>query len=95
MSSAMVAQVGSLRPDGESLAWAESAPLSELCADIRIPVLIMAGEETFPEMLVSSDAVVAAIPGAVKKRMPGAMHSWVPEPMAAELAAFVTAATEP
>lgn len=93
MWPAMVAQVGSLRPDGESLAWAESAPLAEVCADIRIPVLIMAGVETFPEMLVSSDAVVAAIPGAVKKRMPGAMHSWAAEPMAAELASFVKAAT--
>lgn len=92
MWSALVAQVGSLRPDGESLAWAESAPLADLFADIRVPVLAMAGVETFPVMLTAADALVAAIPGATQKRMPGAFHSWEPEPMAAELVAFVTAA---
>lgn len=93
MWSAMVAQVGSLRPDGESLAWAESAPLADLFAGIRVPVLAMAGVETFPVMLTAADALVAAIPSATQKRMPGAFHSWEPEPMAAELASFVTDAS--
>lgn len=92
MWPALVAQVGSLRPDGESLAWAESAPLDEVCAEIRVPVLIMVGEETFPSMVVSSDALATAIPTAVQRRMPGAMHSWAAAPMAVELASFVTAA---
>ncbi|PPL18655.1 alpha/beta fold hydrolase [Microterricola pindariensis] len=91
---ALVANVGSLRPDGESLAWAESAPLSELCAGIRVPVEALVGEETLPIMLSAADAIVAAIPGAVQKRMPGAQHEWQAAPMAAELAAFVTAAFE-
>ena len=88
----LVANVGSLRPDGESLAWTESAPHSELFANIRVPVQVMLGEETFPEMFVAADSIVAAIPGAIQKRMPGAHHTWETEPMAAELAAFVKAA---
>ena len=87
----MVAQVGSQRPDGESLAWAESAPLAELFASIRVPVEVLVGEETFPVMITAAGAIVAAITGATQKRMPGAKHSWEPEPMAAELATFVTA----
>ena len=84
-----IVQAQSLRPDGESLAWAESAPHAELFEDIRVPVVAMMGEETFEEMPVAAEFIVEAIPGAVSKRMPGADHSWVPEPMAVELAAFV------
>src|SRR5688572_7187162 len=40
---AMVDQAESLRPDGESLAWAESAPHAELFAGIRVPVLAIVG----------------------------------------------------
>lgn len=91
MWAGMVAQVASLRADGESLAWAESAPLAELFAGITVPVEVLVGEETYPIMLTAADAIVAAIPGSTQKRMPGANHSWEPGPMAAELAAFVTA----
>jgi pimeloyl-ACP methyl ester carboxylesterase len=86
---AMVPQAGSLRPDAESLAWAESAPLAELCAGIRVPVLAMIGEETYEIMVSAAESIAAAIPGAERKRLPGARHGWEPEPMAAELAAFV------
>ena len=41
---AMVDQAGSLRPDADSLAWAESAPHAELFGGLRIPVLAMVGE---------------------------------------------------
>jgi pimeloyl-ACP methyl ester carboxylesterase len=85
---AMVAQVVTLRADGESLAWADSGPHSEVFAGIRIPVQIMYGEQTFDEMITAADSVVASIPGAVQKRMPGANHMWEPEPMASELVAF-------
>ena len=86
---AMVTQAGSLRPDAESLAWAESAPLAELCAGIRVPVLSMIGGETYEIMVSAAELIAAAIPGAERKRLPGAQHGWEPEPMAAELAAFV------
>ncbi|WP_125613434.1 alpha/beta fold hydrolase [Specibacter cremeus] len=87
----MVSQVVSHRPDAESLAWAESAPLAELFSGINVPVQVMTGEETYPVMLTAAEAIVAAIPGATHKRMPGANHTWDPVPMAAELAAFVKA----
>ncbi|MFC7623357.1 alpha/beta fold hydrolase [Microlunatus sp. GCM10028923] len=92
MYPAFVAQVISYRADGEALVWADSGPQAEVFAKIRIPVQIMYGEQTFDEMKVSAAAVVAAIPGAVEKELPGANHAWVPEPMAAELTAFTRAA---
>lgn len=91
----LVAQVVSYRPDGESLAWAESAPLAELFGGIRVPVKVLAGESSFDEILMAADAITAAIPGSVQQRMPGENHTWEPEPMAAELAAFVTACAAP
>lgn len=90
----VVKQTVSLRADAESLAWAASAPHAELFAGIDVPVLAMAGVETFEEMIESSALITAAIPGARAKRVAGAFHSWEPEPMAAELAAFVAAASE-
>ncbi|WP_162606084.1 hypothetical protein [Jiangella aurantiaca] len=45
-------------------------------------------------MHAAAASVLAAIPGSVKKEMPGADHTWETAPMAAELAAFVRAAAE-
>jgi hypothetical protein len=89
----MVAQVVSLRPDAESLAWAESASYQDLFGSIAVPVQVMIGEQTFPGMEEGAEVLVAAIPGAVNKQMPGADHSWEPGPMADELVRFVREAT--
>lgn len=86
---AMIDQAGSLRADGDSLAWAESAAHAELFAGIRVPVLAMVGEETYDVMLPAAESIAAAIPGARWKRMPGAQHTWQPAPIAVELAAFM------
>jgi len=85
----MVAQAGSLRADGESLAWATSAPHAELFGGLRVPVAVRYGIKTFPEMIAAADSLAAAIPGATEAAIPGAMHSWEPGPMAAELVRFV------
>lgn len=89
---AMVEQAGALRPDGESLAWTASAPHAELFGGLAIPVQVMYGEQTFPEMRAAAASLVAAIPGATQREMPGAMHSWEPAPMADELVRFTRAA---
>jgi hypothetical protein len=49
----------------------------------------MVGTSTLAEMTVSADAVVAAVPGAVRAEVAGADHTWEPEAMAARLAEFV------
>lgn len=85
---AMVDQAGSLRPDAESLAWAESAPHADLFSGIRVPVLAMAGDETYDIMLSAAESITSSIPGARFTRMPGGEHDWEPEAMAAELARF-------
>ena len=89
---AMIDQAPSLRPDGESLAWAESAPHAELFGGIRVPVLAMVGEQTYDIMTPAAESIAASIPGATWKAMPGSEHGWEPESMATELAAFVHAA---
>lgn len=89
---AMIQQAGSLRADGDSLAWTESAPHAMLFAGIRVPVLAMVGDKTYDIMVPAAEAIAAAIPSARWKRMPGAEHSWEPEPFADELASFVSAA---
>lgn len=88
---AMVDQAGSLRADAHSLAWAESAPHAELFGRLRVPVLAIVGEQTYDVMVPAAESVVAAVPGARWKRLPGAEHGWEPVPMADELAAFALA----
>ncbi len=86
----LASQAASLQPDAESLAWAESAPLNVLLSGVRVPVEVLMAEETQPVMEWAADAVVAALPGASQKRIPGANHSWEASAMAAELARFVS-----
>ncbi len=57
-----------------------------------MPVEVLLGTETFPELFEAAESIVAAIPGATWKQVPGADHSWEPASMAIELAAFVKAA---
>lgn len=91
----ILAQTVTLRADAESLAWAASAPHAELFSDIDVPVLAMAGTETFEEMVESSALIATAIPTARERRVPGAFHSWEPGPMAQTLTQFVSNLAEP
>ncbi|WP_405216941.1 alpha/beta hydrolase [Agrococcus sp. Ld7] len=76
----------SYRADARSLAWAEEVPAAERYASIAVPVLVMVGEQTFPGMTESAEAIAAAIPSATMRVMPGAMHDWEPGPMATAIA---------
>lgn len=83
-----VAQTPTLRADAASLAWADSAPLPELLGDIRVPVLSLAGTETFPGMVEASEGIASSVPDGRAERVAGADHTWQPAAMAARLAAF-------
>ncbi|MRG60277.1 alpha/beta fold hydrolase [Agromyces sp. CFH 90414] len=87
-----VSQVVSYVGDGESLAWVESAPLDALLRDVRVPLEVLLGQETFPELFDAAERIVAAVPGSRWLQIPGADHTWEPAAMAAELTRFVTAA---
>ncbi|MGC5170305.1 alpha/beta fold hydrolase [Micromonospora sp. DT81.3] len=89
---AMVAAAPTNRVDADSLAWAESAPLSELLGGLDVPVMAIVGEETMPLMIDASQAIVDAVPGAAQRRIPGANHTWEPAPMAAVLVELVQGA---
>ena len=91
----IAAGVVSLRADGQSLAWAVAALGDGRLGGIRQQVLAMYGTETFPEMPLAAARIVEAIPGAIQKAVPGAEHTWQPEPMAAELSAFVKSCQQP
>ena len=91
----LAAAVVSLRADGQSLAWAVAALEDGGLGAIRKPVLAMYGTETFPEMPVAAARIVQAIPGAIEKAVSGSEHTWQPEPMAAELSAFVKSCSQP
>jgi hypothetical protein len=45
-------------------------------------------------MLVSADAICAALQSAMQRSLPGANHMWVAETMVVELATLVEAAAE-
>ena len=49
---AMVDKAGSLPPDADSLAWAESASHAELFAGIRVPVVALVGEQSYDDVIV-------------------------------------------
>ncbi|GGE90701.1 alpha/beta fold hydrolase [Mycetocola zhadangensis] len=87
---AMIGQAATLQPDADSLAWAESAPLSDLLSERRMPVLAMVGTSSFDDVMVpAAEMIVTEIPNAEWKRVPGANHDWEPGPMADELAEFL------
>lgn len=85
--------VAAYRADAQSLAWAQHA-LEDSTLDVTVPVLAMYGTETFPEMPLAAASIVAQVPKGTEKEMPGAMHSWEPGPMAAELAEFARSCTD-
>jgi pimeloyl-ACP methyl ester carboxylesterase len=85
----IAAGVVSTRADAQSLAWATAELATGSLTGVDVPVLTMYGTQTFDEMPIGARMIVAAVANGVEKEMPGAMHSWEPEPMATELAAFV------
>lgn len=85
----IAAGVVSTRADAQSLVWATAELATGRLTGIQVPVLATYGTQTFDEMPIGARMIVAAVPNGSEKEMPGAMHSWEPEPMATELAAFV------
>ena len=79
----------SLEPDAESLAWTQSAPRDELWRGITQPTLALVGEQTLPIMTSAVASVVASLPNAETRTIPGENHSWEPRTMALVIAEFL------
>ena len=60
------------------LAWTQSAPRAELWRGITAPTLALVGEETLPIMTSAAASVVASMPNATSRTIPGANHSLGP-----------------
>ncbi|MCK6065693.1 MULTISPECIES: alpha/beta fold hydrolase [Microbacterium] len=74
----------SFEADVEALAWLESAPLTELLAPIRVPVLALTADDAQPFMHDAAHAIASATGGAAE-RIAGRHHGWDPDAMAARL----------
>lgn len=67
--NSLVVEAQSQRPDAQALAWFHSAPLSELLADVRIPMIAVVGESTIDETRRAADAI-SQLPNAKKIVIP-------------------------
>lgn len=69
----------------------EAAVPIERAAGLATPTLVVAGEQSFPWMHTSAEALAAAIPHARLLTLPGQTHEVEAEALAPALAAFFTA----
>jgi len=81
----------SLAPDAEALAWTQSRPRAELWSSVRIPVLVLVGEETLPFFTAAAESIVASVSDGRSTRVPATNHSWELGPMVDVLAEFFAA----
>lgn len=73
-------------PDGEALARVEERGCADVLRGVAAPVTALVGEDTFPGMRETADALASAAPHGVAESLAGAWHSWRPDAMAARLA---------
>jgi pimeloyl-ACP methyl ester carboxylesterase len=78
----------SLAPDAEALAWTQSRPRAELWSSVRVPVLVIVGEETLPFFPAAAESIVGSVPDGRSTRVPATNHSWELDPMVDVLAEF-------
>lgn len=75
--------------DAEALAWTQSAPHARLWASITVPTAVLLGTSAFPFFADAADAIVAALPDAVRAEVAGAGHGWQPDDLADAIAAHL------
>lgn len=78
----------SLASDAEALAWTQSRPRTELWSSVRVPVLVLVGEETLPFFPVAAESIVGSVSDGRSTRVPATNHSWELGPMVDVLAEF-------
>ncbi|GAA1824772.1 alpha/beta fold hydrolase [Agromyces salentinus] len=85
----MTAMAPSLEPDAEALAWTQSAPRAELCAEVHARTLVLVGSETQPLMVAAADSLVAGLPRAERRELAASDHRWDPKQLALAIAGFL------
>lgn len=76
----------SMQADAEALAWAQSAPRSELWAGVTVPTVVLVGTTAFRFMSDAADSVVGAVRRARRAEVAGVDHGWQPADMARSIA---------
>jgi pimeloyl-ACP methyl ester carboxylesterase len=86
----MVAMGPSLEPDAEALAWAQTAPRTELWASVTQPTLVLVGESTQPIMKAAAESIVTNLADARFATIEGSDHGWAPDRMASTIGHFLS-----
>ncbi|WP_308798820.1 alpha/beta fold hydrolase [Agromyces silvae] len=85
----MTAIAPSLEPDAEALAWAQSAPRTELLAGVDQPVLVLVGAQTLEVMGPAADSLVSSLAHAERRELEASDHLWDPRTLALVIAGFL------
>ena len=85
----IIEQLDSQRADADALAWARSGTPAGFHASLDLPVLLLVGEQSYPEVVQAAEWMAGSVPRGQWKTVPGARHQWEPEIMARELAQFL------
>jgi pimeloyl-ACP methyl ester carboxylesterase len=72
----------SVQADAEALAWAQSAPRSQLWGGITAPTVVLLGTTAFPFFSEAADSIVMSLPHAERAEIPGSNHGWQPTDLA-------------
>jgi hypothetical protein len=78
-----------VQADAESLAWAQSAPRTQLWSEITAPTVVLVGTTAFPFFSVAADSIVRSVKHAERAEIVGADHGWQPADLAASIADHV------
>lgn len=79
-----------LQADAEALAWAQSAPRTQLWAGIAAPTVVLVGTPAFPFISDAADSIVGSLRTAERAEIAGADHSWLPADLARSIAGHLS-----
>lgn len=86
----MVGIAPSLAGDAAAMARSQAGePWSDRWGSVKMPTLVLTGEQTLPIFPPAAEALVAALPNARHETIAAADHSWQPEVMTRVLAEFL------
>ena len=78
-----------VQADAESLAWAQSAPWTQVWSEVTAPTVVLVGTTAFPFFSVAADSIVRSLGNAERAEVVGADHGWQPADLAESIANHV------
>lgn len=75
-----------VRADAEALAWTQSAPRTQLWANVTAPTVVLVGTDAFPFFSDAADAITRSLTEARRAEVAGSDHGWRPADLADAIA---------